>query len=927
VHAPDRAVDDPGGAVVDAVRELLVELHPFQAPPVQLDSELESDLGLDSLALAELLVRLEQQFGVSFPTGLLRTAATPRDLARAIHPARSMAPSIGARLSLPAGGVSSPQEAVTLGASLDWHAATHPDRLHVRVVGEEGDTVDLTYGALRAEARAAAASLLDLGVSPGESVALMLPTGRDYFVTFLGIVLAGAVPVPLYPPARLSQLEEHLERQRRILDNARAVLLVTTGDAHQVSRLLRSSVSSMRGTRTPEELPIATDIALPVARADDVALVQYTSGSTGNPKGVVLTHRHLLANVGAMARAARVTSDDVFVSWLPLYHDMGLIGAWLGSLHVGMPLVSMSPLSFLMRPARWLRAIHDHRATISAAPNFGYELCLHQIDDPDLAGLDLSCWRLAFNGAEAVNPTTLRRFAARLAPYGLHSAALMPVYGLAEAAVGLAFPPVGRGPLIDRIDRQIFLATGRADPVDDADETAVVEVVACGRPLPGYELRVVDDSDRELPERREGHLQFRGPSATSGYFRNAEATRALFHGDWLDTGDLGYIADGDVHLTGRVKDLIIRAGRNLHPDELEHAVSGVPGVRRGCVAGFAAPDPAAGTERLVVVAETRQTDPDALAQIRSQIIATTVDLIGSPPDEVVLAPSGTVPKTSSGKVRRAETRSRYERGTLRPERRAVWRQVTHFIVGRFPARWHRFQRSVHDTLHAALGWLLLTGIGLPLCAVLAVMPGRRLRWSLARAAARASLRLSGTAVHVHGPNPPPGAVMFVANHASWIDGIVLAATLPDPVHFVAGEVFEHRPLTGLVLRRVGTVFVQRRDRQQAVADAARLAQLSLAGRRLMIFPEGGLAAVPGLRPFHLGGFAAAAAAGAPVVPLALRGTRWILRPGQRRLRRGTVEIVIGSPIAPAGTDWKAAVELRDAARTHIMRHCGEPDLA
>jgi 1-acyl-sn-glycerol-3-phosphate acyltransferase len=922
-----RAVGDVERVVLDVVRELVAELHAFAPPPVHLDSALDRDLGLDSLALAELLVRLDEALGVGLPTGLLRTASTPRDLVRAIGPAAAHPPPTGSPRTIAEAPAQSPQELTTLTASLDWHATTHPDRLHLRILGEDADATELTYGDLRDAARAVAAGLLDLGVSPGEAVALMLPTSRDYFVAFLGVVLAGAVAVPIYPPTRPAQLEEHLERQSRILDNARAVSLITVPEARRVSRLLRASVESLRDIRSPDELAGDTvEATLPVPQPDDIALLQYTSGSTGNPKGVVLTHRHLLANIAAMARAARVSADDVFVSWLPLYHDMGLIGAWLGSLHVGMPLVSLSPLSFLVRPIRWLRAIDEHRATISAAPNFAYELCLRKIADADLAPLDLSRWRLAFNGAEAVNPVTIRRFAERLAPCGLRAESLLPVYGLAEAAVGLAFPPLGRPPLIDRIGRATFVATGRADPVSDGGDD-VAELVACGRPLPGYELRVVDDGDRELPERHEGHLQFRGPSATSGYYRNRAATAALFHGDWLDTGDLGYLAAGDLYVTGRVKDLIIRAGRNLHPDELEDAVGRLPGVRRGCVAAFAAPDPAAGTERLVVVAETRETDPGTLGEIRGRIVAATVDLIDTPADDVVLAAPGTVPKTSSGKIRRAETRTRYQLGQLAPQQRAVWRQVAHYTWRRLPVRWRRLRRSIGDTFHAVRGWAVLAAIGLPLWALLALLPGRRLRWSAAAATARAALRLTGTPVRVHGHSPPPGAAVIVANHASWLDGIVLTATLPGPMRFVAGEVFTHQALAGLVLRRIGTVFVERWDRQQGVADAAHLADLTRAGSRLAVFPEGGLAPLPGLRPFHLGGFAAAAAGGAPVIPVAIRGTRWILRPGRRTLRRGCVDIVVGPPIHPAGTDWRAAIELRDTAHATILRHCGEPDLA
>ena len=353
----------------------------------------------------------------------------------------------------------------------------------------------------------------------------------------------------------------------------------------------------------------------------------------------------------------------MFVSWLPLYHDMGLIGAWLGSLCIGFPLVVMSPLSFLARPARWLRAISDHRATLSAAPNFGFELCARKARDEDLVGVDLSSLRMLFNGAEPVSADTLERFRSRFVTYGLRPEAIAPVYGLAEAAVGLAFPPLGRRPA-GRPDRA--RVPGRLGRRGARQPTAdgALRVVACGQALPGYEMRVVDRAGNVLEDRHEGRIEFRGPSATQGYFRNAEETRRLFDGEWLDTGDLGYLAAGDIYLTGRAKDLIIRAGRNLHPEALERAVSDVAGVRAGCVAVFATPDPEAGTERLVVAAETRERDVAARDEVRAAIVNVTVDILGTPPDEVVLLEPGSVPKTSSGKIRRAACREMYERGTL-----------------------------------------------------------------------------------------------------------------------------------------------------------------------------------------------------------------------------------------------------------------------
>ena len=331
--------------------------------------------------------------------------------------------------------------------------------------------------------------------------------------------------------------------------------------------------------------------------------MQYTSGSTGDPKGVILSHDNLLANIRAMGRAAAVTSSDRFVSWLPLYHDMGLIGAWLGTMYHAVPLVLMPPTSFLARPSRWLWAIHRYRATISAGPNFAYEIVASKVRDGDLIGLDLSSWRLAFNGAEPVRAATLARFAARFAQYGFDRRALTPVYGLAESAVGLTFPPLGRGPLVERIDPLALAHDGTAKLSPDNAESSL-EAVSCGRPLPGHEIRIVDDDGREDAARTEGRVEFRGPSATTGYHRNPDATKRLFHGDWLDTGDVGYIAGGELFLTSRAKDLIKRGGHNIHPYDLEAAVGDLAGIRKGCVAVFGMADRASGAERVVVVAET-----------------------------------------------------------------------------------------------------------------------------------------------------------------------------------------------------------------------------------------------------------------------------------------------------------------------------------
>lgn len=932
------ATDDRAARVLDLVRGLTAEVHPHASRlTVTLDSPFD-DLGIGSLELAELLLRVQNSFGVALPAHLLTTAETPSDLLRAVTLNGSpMVEDTGVEntgvenigvVSLPAArpGSPAPAAASTLAESLEWHASSTPERTHIRILDESGSPDELTYGALHREATSVAAGLLARDVMPGDTVAIMLPTGRAYFVTFTGIVLAGAVPVPIYPPTRPSQLADHLRRHIGILSNARAAMLVTVPEAIPLGHLLRSNLENLRHVVVPESLLAASGDTLPRRRSDDLALVQYTSGSTGQPKGVALTHENLLANIRAMGQATAVAGDDTFVSWLPLYHDMGLIGAWLGSLHFAVPLVVMAPQMFLTRPSRWLRAIHAHQGTISAGPNFAYELCLAKIHDAELDGLDLSSWRLAFNGAEPVSPATIERFAERFAPYGFRRDAITPVYGLAECSVGLAFPPLGRGPLIDCVDRETLVRSGRADPVKPGGRDAR-RYVACGQPLPGHEIRVVDAAGNELGDRREGRIEFRGPSATAGYLHNAEATRSLFHDDWLDTGDLGYMVDADLYVTGRVSDVIIRAGRNLHPMELEEAVGNLAGVRKGCVAVFASPDPDGGAERFVVMAETRTTDDTATAALRSAIVSTTVDLLGVPPDDVVLAPPRTVPKTSSGKIRRAASREIYEHGRIGARPRPLWWEMARFRLRGAAPSLRRARRAAAAVAFAAYAWLVFAALAVLVLVGLSLLPRMQWRRRMASGAVRLLARLTGTTLAVHGLDGlPDGPSVLVANHASWLDGLALAAVLPHSFRFLAGEVLEHQRGIGFVLKRLGTEFVERYDRGRGVADADRVVALVRAGQPLVIFPEGGLARAPALRSFHMGAFVVAAAAAAPVVPVAIRGTRAMLRPEHHFPRRGEVDITIGEPVEPTGADWTAAVELQRSARVAVARLLGESDV-
>ncbi|MEE2745869.1 MAG: AMP-binding protein, partial [Pseudomonadota bacterium] len=346
------------------------------------------------------------------------------------------------------------QSAKTLNSVLSLQAKFNPTIVHLRILRETKEVECLTFGELYIEASKFAAGLIANNLLPGDRVILMLPTGKDYFISFFGILLATGVPVPVYPPARAGQIAEHLSRHASIAANSGAVMMIADETILPFAQNIRSRSITLRLVDSPDKIKSKSALSqIPQPKPEDVALIQYTSGSTGDPKGVVLSHSNLLANIRAMGNRLEVDSSDVFVSWLPLYHDMGLIGAWLGSLTFGSQLIIMSPLNFIARPSRWLWAIHKYKGTISGGPNFGYDACISRFQRESFNDLDLSSWRVAFNGAETVQSTTLLKFEEAFKNNGFRSKALMPVYGLAENSVGLAFPPLNQGPKIDQIDR------------------------------------------------------------------------------------------------------------------------------------------------------------------------------------------------------------------------------------------------------------------------------------------------------------------------------------------------------------------------------------------------------------------------------------------------------------------------------------------
>ncbi len=931
------AKQDHGGKAAVEARVLSIangvahEINPRRTVHAKPGSLLQRDLGLDSLGLAELLLRTEKEFRIRLPDDLLTRIETASDLiAEVVSASGSEVAEITQHAEwhvVPAADAV-PAEEDTLMGILDWHVRHNPDRPHILLSDGYRETDSITYRDLAASAGRLAAGFRDWGLEPGERIGIMLPTGREFFEAFFGALMAGAVPVPMYPPMRLSQLEEHLRRQAGILRNSQAALLLVPSEGRQLAGLLGGQIDTLRGVSVVEDLRGAPNATLAIPReASDLAMLQYTSGSTGDPKGVMLTHANLLANIRAMGGFIGASSRDVFVSWLPLYHDLGLIGAWFGSLYYAAPVVVLSPLRFIVRPESWLWAIHRNKATLSAAPNFAFELCVNKIDEVALEGLDLGSLRMVANGAEPVSPETIRRFSERFGRYGFMPEAMTPVYGLAESSVGLAFSAIEKEPIVEEISRESLSVSGLAVKAGAANAHAM-SFVSSGMPLPGHEVRIVDSLGRELPERHQGRLEFRGPSATSGYYRLPEKSATLFRDGWLDSADLAYIANGNIFITGRVKDIIIKGGRNVYPEEIEQAIGDLQGIRKGCVAVFATPDARTSSERLVIVAEARSTDDEVRTQLEQAAANCASDILGMPADEIVIAAPHAVPKTSSGKIRRSTTRELYETGKLGKPVHSLWLQIVRLRLMSGIPRLRRFARAVADVAYAVWWWAVLVLLGAITWSGVLLLPGRARRWKFVRVMARVALWLMGIRVEIHGQDRLTSDVsIIVVNHSSYFDSLVLARVLPGEPAIVAKRELADQWVAGPFLRRLGTQFTERAIAQAGAEDAEAFKQLARGGQQLVIFPEATFYRMPGLLPFRLGAFAISCAIASPVLPVVIRGTRSILRGEQWFPRHGDVTIEVLEPQMPTGADFSAAAELKERVRAAMLASSGEPDMA
>jgi acyl-CoA synthetase (AMP-forming)/AMP-acid ligase II len=514
-----------------------------------------------------------------------------------------------------------------------------------------------SYADMRHESLRVARALKDAGLRRGDPIALVIPDGDQFLTALFGASIAQLIPASLYPPATTGDLSHYIELTAGILNAAEARAVVTSRALAPAFAEARAMCPHLSLILCREDLDGSADEPDAAPSLDDIAFVQFTSGSTSTPKGVVLTHANLAANIEAFAGPGGVgaRADDVAVSWLPLNHDMGLVGMALGAVYSQRVSVLLTPQTFVKRPTEWLRAITRHRGSISFAPNFAYDLCVRRVKD--VSGLDLSSWRIAGCGAEPIHPATLAAFIEKFAPVGFRATSLLPSYGLAEHVLAATFPPHGRGLRIDHVSAA-DLAEQRVAVAARDDGSPSASLVSCGSALPGHRLMIADDRGHSLPERHVGEILLAGPSVMLGYYKQDALTAAVLRDGWLRTGDLGYLSGGELFVCGRLKDLIIVHGRKYHPQDLEWAVDDVNGVRRGRVVAFGI-ETDSGSRVVIVVEPSGTTAGDLLAErIRKRVS----DLFGLYVDEVAIVPSGTVGRTTSGKVQRAATRDRYARG-------------------------------------------------------------------------------------------------------------------------------------------------------------------------------------------------------------------------------------------------------------------------
>jgi fatty-acyl-CoA synthase len=566
-----------------------------------------------------------------------------------------------------------------------------------RFVSRSGEATFYPYREVLRRAKSAAGMLQARGLEPGDRVAIILSTSIEFFDAYLGVQLAGGIPAAVYPPLRLGKLTEYYARTRRMLEKIGTRFLVTD---HRIRQILGPAVD---GVRSVAEVLDAHHIG-PAGRWTAVppdpgspAFLQFSSGTTVEPKAVVVSHANLLANLAMIDSFFGGFSPEEVeqggVCWLPLYHDMGLLGNMFTGLYHPGTVTYLAPDHFVAKPAIWLQTISRFKGVISAAPDFAYGLCVSKVRDRDLEGVDLSSWKIAFNGAEPISVAGIRAFSERFARWKFRAEAMTPVYGLAEAGLAVSFSDPRAVPVVSDFDGTSLSVRGVA--VGGSGR----RLASVGRAVPGLEIAIHDERGRPVASGRVGRIKVKGPSITPGYFNDPELSRRTIRGGWLDTGDLGFFHEGQLYIAGRLKDLIIIRGRNFAPQEIEALVDGLEGLRLGCCVAVSYADEDRQGERLVILAERDRARPRPDAEVQVEIGERLLAGLGLAPSQIELLPPGTLPRTSSGKLRRAEALRLLRASELRPPEEMGPLKIVREI-GRSRLAWARFwlRRAVRPAL-------------------------------------------------------------------------------------------------------------------------------------------------------------------------------------------------------------------------------------
>ena len=551
-------------------------------------------------------------------------------------------------------------DAASLTGALQALAERFPEFRCLTIVDRQGSETAILLSELWDRARAVHAVLHEAGLERGEVVILIMPTGSDLVSAYFGAMMAGGIPGLVATPSnRLSDHHYYAERVSDILANAGARVLFASPEIARIfdgHKQLLGEARLIESDSIPDSAP-STPLPVVLPEGDDTATIQYSSGSTGTPKGTLLSHSAMLNNIRYVRDGLDLRPGDVSVNWIPLYHDMGLIDAFLLPLLSGSPTVLIPTMDFMADPSLWLWAVDRYQGALSWAPNFAYSVCAKRVTDEEIEGLDLSSWRIAINAAEPVLPQTIEAFTERFAAYGFKPEAMTPAWGLAENVTIATAHPVEERPRIEHIDRQALARDNVARPIADPDALASVAIGKC---LPHCDVEIREPNTNEVvPERSIGRVWLRSNSLFHGYHKAAEHTAAALQDGWLDTGDEGYLADGDLFFVSRAKDLIIIGGDKFAPHDIETLINEVEGVRKGCVVSFGVMNDKRGTEEIAAVVETRETDVERKNELVRAARKQVINATGMPLRHVILVPPGGVVKTSSGKLARRATRERH----------------------------------------------------------------------------------------------------------------------------------------------------------------------------------------------------------------------------------------------------------------------------